>query len=566
MKGECSTDNKYGYYLNSKNSRKLVKCDDTGCAEEKQNSNLGYYLDGTAVTDSDTKKLIRCTSTGCTYYTNSIPGFYLNAAYPTDTKNLIKCTQEKCRNYVVNSSGFYLSSEYSSRLVKCDDNGCAVESNTSNYGYYLNAEAITDTQSKKLIQCTSDKGCSSVNESSNPSVGYIDASDNTKVIICTSSGCASNSGNTIPGSGYIDATDSKKIITCNNSNGTCTSNTGNMNAGGGYVYGADNKKIITCTSNGCTSTNVIDAGDIIHYYLNLGSDMEFNKLIECSTTTGCSTKEALDKDGYYIYVGGSNTSINSLIHCTNKSNCEGPSTITVSSNDYKYYLNNGYDKKTKPLIECTSNGCSITAAATTEGYYLCGEAAGLSRALIQCTNSSNCKDPMTISFPASYSSSINYYLNNGGDKGSKRIIQCTTSGCTTNSASVGNYLSAGIIINCSKANTCSVIGKAKGYYKNSATYVSKKSKALIKCEVDNSCAEIDGTNGYYINGAVLDSFTNALIQCSDNGCTEVTGVEDLYLENNGKTSFSLDALILCKNNQCISTPGELGIVNKIEFF
>jgi len=78
----------------------------------------------------------------------------------TDLDTTLFCTKGECtRQY---NNGYYLSNEHSSKLTKCDNNGCAEEKQNANMGYYLNGAALTNEESLTLIKCDKN-GCGYAN-------------------------------------------------------------------------------------------------------------------------------------------------------------------------------------------------------------------------------------------------------------------------------------------------------------------------------------------------------------------------------------------------------------------
>jgi len=510
-KGECTRQYNNGYYLSNEHSSKLTKCDNNGCAEEKQNANMGYYLNGAALTNEESLTLIKCDKNGCGY-ANSVPGYYLNAAYVNgvETKNLIKCTSERCRNYIANNNGYYLSSEYSSKLIKCDDNGCSIEGQKANKGYYMNAEAIKDKELLTLIKCD-DSGCD-----------YADS---------------------VPGyylnAAYVNGVETKNLIKCTSEK--CINITINNN--GYYLSSEYSSKLIKCDDSGCTIGNK-DANK--GYYLNTEAltDEEKLTLIKCDDN-GCGYANSVP--GYYMnaaYVNGVETK--NLIKCTSEK-C-----INITINNNGYYLSNEYSSK---LIKCDDNGCIIGDKDANKGYYLNAEE---SLTLIKC-DKNGCSN--TNSIPG-------YYLNAAYVNGveTKNLIKCTLEKCinvTVNNN--GYYLSSensSKLIQCDNSGCALEEQKAnKGYYLNAETI---NSLILIKCD-DRSCSYANSVPGYYMNAAYVNGVeTKNLIKCTSEKCDrfEVEGNDNIYI-NNGVTDFEVDALIVCKSNQCISAPGEIDYAFKI---
>ena len=290
----------------------------------------------------------------------------------------------------------------------------------------------------------------------------------------------------------------------------------------GYVvFKSDGDGILLkCTNGNCSKVNSPKTS----YYLNSGDERSSHPLIYCSENEyECSTVTA-SPNGYYIH-GGSNGLSNALINCD--SGCKIDNTITVEDSTYRYYLNNGNDKESKRLIQCSNSSCSTISAS--KGYYL-----NSGKILIKCNEVNSCDIPSEISVS---NGSFKYFINNGEDKDNetkKLLIECSSSSCSTKEASNND-----------------------GYYLHGDS--TNLSKALIHCTSISNCdgnpidVNVNVNNYiYYINNG-SDNTTNKLIECSksENKClTKIAASTYGYYLHGGSTNLS-KALIHCiDSNNC----------------
>jgi len=279
--------------------------------------------------------------------------------------------------------------------------------------------------------------------------------------------------------------------------------------------------------------------------------------------------------------------------------CENGNCLKVNSPKTGYYLNSGDDKNNNPLIYCSENEdvCSSETASDNEGYYLHGGADVIKKALIHCNNKISCDEPIDISFGEN--EAFKYFINNGSDNKTNKLIECSSGGCSSKEASNndGYYLHGGTtganlsdalikcdseckidntitvenltyryylnngsdstnkkLIECSSnSNSCSTVTASTGYYLNSGNN-------LIKCNGENSCDSpskiiiSDGSFKYFINnGSDKDNTAKKLlIECSSGGCSskEASNNDGYYIHGGTMGFSSTDALIICDSSKC----------------
>jgi len=472
-------------------------------------------------------------------------------------------------------------------------------------GYYLiehnssNGELVTDINNCNasnlcdLYKCNNERKCEFKNIT-----GYVLFNSDGILLKCENGNCLKVNS---PKTGYYlnsgDDKNNNPLIYCSENEDVCSSETASDNEGYYLHGGADviKKALIHCNNKiSCDEPIDISFGEneAFKYFINNGSDNKTNKLIEC-LSSGCSSKEASNKDGYYLHGGttGANLS-DALIKCD--SECKIDNTITVENLTYRYYLNNGSDSTNKKLIECSSNSNSCSTVTASTGYYL-----NSGNNLIKCNGENSCDSPSKIIIS---DGSFKYFINNGSDKDNtakKLLIECSSGGCSSKEASNndGYYLHGGTtganlsdalikcdseckidntitvenltyryylnngsdstnkkLIECSSnSNSCSTVTASTGYYLNSGNN-------LIKCNGENSCDSpskiiiSDGSFKYFINnGSDKDNTAKKLlIECSSGGCSskEASNNDGYYIHGGTMGFSSTDALIICDSSKC----------------
>jgi len=291
----------------------------------------------------------------------------------------------------------------------------------------------------------------------------------------------------------------------------------------GYAVFNSDGILLKCTSGKCLKVDSPKTG----YYLNNNDDKNSHPLIYCSGNEDECSSVTASPNGYYIHAE-SNGLPDALINCD--SGCRVDSTITIEDSAYRYYLNNGNDKESKRLIQCSNSSCSTISAST--GYYL-----NSGKNLIKCNDVNSCDILSEISVS---NGSFKYFINNGEDKDNetkKLLIECSSSNCSTIEASNND-----------------------GYYLHGGS--TNLSKALIHCSSKSNCdnnpidVNVNDSNyKYYINNG-SDNDTNKLIECSksENNClTKIAASTDGYYLHDGSDNLS-KALIHCTDSNNCENP------------
>jgi len=567
----CKLETGSGYYENTDDTTKIIKCTDSGC--DNTTTTVGennVYIDsGYPVEEEDNKftKLIKCikdTSDGnkikCTSDGTLSDGYYIDESSKDNNvyKNIIKCTSSSCESIEVSSTndGYYGNEMYNTpdngksvytQLIKCTTteggspaSSCTSVSNNVT-GFYLNKN-VSGTNENALIHCTDSSTCKLETGS-----GYYENSDDTtKIINCTSSGCDNTTttvgeNNVYIDSGYpVEGENNKftKLIKCikDTSDGNKIKCTSDGTLSDGYYIdesSKDNnvyKNIIKCTSSSCESIEVSSTNDGYYgneIYATLDSENKpfYSQLIKCTTTadatpTSSCTSISNNVTGFYLNKNVSGTNENALIHCTASSTCK----LETGSG---YYENTD---DTTNIINCTDSGCDNTTTVgennvyIDSGYPVEGQTSKFSK-LIKCIKDTS--DGNKIKCTSDGTLSDGYYIDESSKDNNvyKNIIKCTSSSCESIEVSSTN----------------------DGYYGNEMYNTPDNGKSvytqLIKCTTTeggspaSSCTSInDFVTGFYINKAVTDTNENALISCSGSSCEIKNGIKGFYLDGSNATS------------------------------
>ena len=494
----------------------LYKCTDGSCKQIKSGS---YYY------DDDTNKLLftcdsstsKCTSEAIT----SLKGFYLNGSTASTGNTvtyskLIYCNGSgACSNDVTIQNGFYPHGPNSSgytNLIKCDSNGCKVDSPTKD-GIYFNVYESDSTGYKNLLKYTSSTN-KFVDVTINAGDVFLDAStlnsdgSAKKIIKCGNESpnpkCKSEDGSTDPGKGYLDAGSTsttngfENVIICTGTTTIKCSSKEKGNATGSedtpanqntaFINAAADsgtKKLIICSETECKkgspSTTLLG-----HAYLDgtKFKNSKFTGIITCSGST-CSPLASPSTSEGHVYIDAGSEASGAY---SNVIRCSGKTSISCESSD-------------------GTTGVTFIDATNTENIIICDSSINTTET---CKSDSNGSDENNNIF----------YLDGICDD-TNRIIVCTKSDkCISQ---IGN-------------TTKNVIK----YYPNSADKTT-----IIKCEVNKgACTNTDNnvatTAGYYIDG-----YTGGLLGCdsSDYGCKPVEDVVTGDLT--GYIHFDTKTIIQC---------------------
>jgi len=587
------------YYINSGNANKLEKgiiectASDVACSLKTAEANQVYKNSN----DNETlHPIIKCGKSGCKtaeslatennneYYKNAGDGNENPLEYDIiecsydDTNSQVTCTELKEVNEGVYLNSNYVESGDNQQLIQCSkDNGCVglrSESTSKDGEYYVNAEASTITNAiilcinKKcekqtpaalpsfyvgymkeeidgLIQCTNkDKACEF--KSAVPFSGYYLNSGYNKMqnqtIICDSSdGCTTLK---VDLGYYINAGNaSKTIIKCEKEGMECTTSESPKcpeakdAIPGNYCYEEDQLKFFPSTNS--TSISATKSDDI-YTFASIpdggfpGIRRETGSLFKISryfiNRFYQSGIVMIDKNGKLVDNLSSDQSDINLYDCNDSTKIctERPG---CTSNTYMY------DSENKKAVFCNNSKLEYVDF---NGYVVdSNRAVGTNHPyIIHCENG-KCKSerPKTTS----------YYENSGYDATSNALIQCTNNNCVTVSAEVGYYVGhdGKGIIQCTSTTSCVFNSiKTKVKYVNSGS--DKTSNAIIDCS-KNGCSANKAKIGYYLTYS-----SNILIQCtSPSSCVEFTPTVNYY--DNADSSEGSNTIINCVQTSQVIT-------------
>ncbi|KAG4098171.1 hypothetical protein H8356DRAFT_1673871 [Neocallimastix lanati (nom. inval.)] len=499
-KCDLSTDlaNK-GYYLNAApndNSMALIYYDsDDNLMREEPAEGDSYYLDASSLMTNEYANLIYCETSKKCESLDPNDGYYINAA-GDDTDELYD------------------------RVIKCDKTGCDISDRVQSCvvetgdvvlkpGNYCFQKVIGDEQNDLNFVLSEFTITKDSIEPSNQNITYISSGANYHYVTVTSGNfpgvtgtlttlfeVKSNSISRVVGnglyiinpknervesvSGSIDISKSYAMYTCSSSSELCTKVSSCKS--GTYSFDEINNKGYQCVGSEIspidTAGYYLDSSYVVNrsltpgvlkceengncvrytpkntYFLNAGMDNTSKALIYCSSSS-CKTQEA--SIGYYRAEFGQS----GVIVCTSSTQCK------ISSLRYNYYLNNGEDKSSKPIIACKKNvNCSTVNGYV--GYYLIQENGSL---LINCKMASTCEVE---------EGSVGYYYNSANNYHSNEIetvIKCYTSSytgnivCTTEKKNEGYYLSGSgnnILVDCI-GSKCKTIEVENGIFRSAAS-------------------------------------------------------------------------------------------------
>jgi len=519
------------YYINNggdKDSKPLIDCVNGSCTTTK--ASKGYYVDGAndliyCENDSVCNKMMKNTS--------SLSKHYLNAGGDKASNPMIKCIKTGCTTLLA-VAGYYLDGE--KRLINCENSTvCHEVSINTSATPELYTDNGSDRDPKSLIKCVNGT-CKILS-----SVGYhLDEAKD--LFYCTNiNTCEKVDKNTSSTHIYYlnssEDMDVKPLISC--AKRSCETITASV---GGYFTDSTNN-LIYCESETVCYEVAKNPSTTPKYYINNNDDYENYPLIRC-TNSNCKTigaSEGYSMDGENIWV----------IHCFVETVYMEKSTLCKKVDKNQdivsiYYLNNGIDKATNPLIQCAENECETIQAKI--GYYINTE----NNNLIYCDQKTRCTKGEINEGQTS-----KYYLNN--DERSNPLIKCAEGSCSAIEGSTGYYINSDInssLIYCSGKSTCSQGEEndtpiSKYYFNN-----GDDKKPLIEC-TSHTCTTISTTSGGYINGV-----NNNVIYCiNDTECAEENLIESTtiskYYVNNGSNKNNTP-LIICDANGCQFSTASIG--------
>ncbi|KAG4082933.1 hypothetical protein H8356DRAFT_1089926, partial [Neocallimastix lanati (nom. inval.)] len=358
-------ENENQVFLNSNfgkadDENQLIKCEDGSCELTKSEATSDkpeyYFNSGDSDTSGDYRgDVIECIANEdnkvtCDSITSNEGSVYINANYDNDKNEnqlIIFSELGKEETFIDDNTG---------QLIVCDENGCKPKStgaSTDSNEYYLSGEEII-----KCEVIDGEKICKKVVPI--PTIDdwvFIDSSNPNQIIYCDAT--------TISG-GSVDSDENPQYFV----------NTGNKNSN-------KMKDCLNCSSGATKGNNEI--------YINAGKDEGTSSDNTSSKKVTCIVKKSEEvQEGLYLNSNYSETGdINQMIKCTEEDGCTGitmtegidteyhingestglENAIIACTNTKWYYLNNGYNKLSYPLIQCdSSEGCNPVEAEI--GYYV----------------------------------------------------------------------------------------------------------------------------------------------------------------------------------------------------
>ncbi|ORX59843.1 hypothetical protein BCR36DRAFT_408220 [Piromyces finnis] len=530
-------DQKTKFYINSgvegkKNKDNeaypLIKCDSKTCkAVPLHEISEGFYINSG---DVSKKTLIECNKTECNLKDNPTIGYYINADKDDVQHPLIHCNESQgiCEFQILNSinSGYYINSgsENKKSIIRCDDKSCysLILSENLSQGYYLNA----GDSSAPIITCNKNSCSSGANEGTKFKGSYQLINNSLRFRYTDNDTIECNSDNDSESLYYMIALEKDS-----------------------FPGVSENTQVLIKISKNSISQVVLDS------YLPVGKsdlklkhgDLEIDKGIDlyyCSKSSELCLLKSSCNEGHFLL----DTQSQRAYYCSNNKLIEvtyysgyyiDSGSVVKSQTPYLISCNNGKCKSLKtplnyyrnaaiqfkpnssPLIYCSSSYCFEVIA--NPGYYLTTSTTNdknIFQGVIHCKNeSSEC---------VNIKSNINtkYYINEGFDKNSNRIIRCTNYQCKTIKASNGYYFSENTsqLIYCSNTFNCVMINAVIGYYflpdENQQNIIKCLSSSnIVTCEIQKA------SKGFYISVK-----NNILIDClSDiNKCSTVHAVDGIY--------------------------------------
>jgi len=570
--------------------------------------------------------IIQCTSIdeACTLMTAKQNQVYKNANDNETLKPIIKCGSNNCKT--VESSASENNNEYFKNagdngetpleydIIECSKVGesdvTCTEVENVNEGVYLNSNYAETGDKDQLIQCSSDNGCVGLRSESKDGEYFVNAEATTStnaIILCINKKCEKQTPNSIPSFyvGYMkDEVDG--LIKCTDKDTSCefkaafTSQGYYLNSG---YNKAQNQTILCDSSDGCASLKV-DLG----YYVNEGE--EEKPIIKCEKEgSECVSEESPScpeietaKPGNYCYDDGQLKFFpenNSTSIFASKSE-DVYTFATISDNGFpgikretgslfkisRYFINRFYqsgvvmiDKNGKLVDSLSSDQSDITLYDCNDSTKICTEKPGCTsntymydsenKKVIFCNNGKleyaefngyvvdsnraiGSNHPYIIKCENGKCKSelpkvTSYYENSGYDSTTNALIQCSNNNCYTVQAEVGYYVGHGGagIIQCTSTTSCNF-----NEVKNKVKYVNagsnKSSNAIIDCS-KNGCSAVKAKIGYYMTYS-----SNLLIQCtSPSSCVEFTPTVNYY--DNADSSEGSNTIINCVQSSQVIT-------------
>ncbi|KAG4095488.1 hypothetical protein H8356DRAFT_996875 [Neocallimastix lanati (nom. inval.)] len=557
-----------GVFIDSSNPNQIIYCDGNKCYSKPSTADDDkpqYFINGDP--DSD---MIECRKNGEKITCKAISGndgdVFLNGSYPEPDQNnqIIKCNSETCiattifrgsgdsdenPQYFVNS-GNKNSNKMKDALIVCVMSVCELQNGSIN-DVYVNSDEETKND-KPLIKCEK-LGCS---------IGSSGATKgNNEIYINAGKDEGTSSDNTSSKKGIIECSidSSNKKVTCIVKKSDDVQEGLYLNSN--YSENGDTNQMIKCTKkDGCTGMTITEGTDT-EYHVNGESTGLENAIIAC-TNTKCEKQTPTSVPSYYV--GKDENGNQGLIECveTTISNRRRSTGSNIQKCTWRpafisegYYLNNGYNKLSYPLIQCdSSEGCNPVEAEI--GYYV--NAGNSQKPVIVCERENNecyerespiCPEP-AMAIPGNYcfaDGQLKFFKSNGSTavyasknkdifvsvtipkNGFPGIRSSTFALFKVSYYSINRYYKSGSIIVDKNGNVVdSMDGDQSGY-------------TIYTCdEITKVCTESKGCSP---NTYLYDAINKKAIRCNEEGIMEYTDEDGYVIDGSGGSKTSI--IIYC---------------------
>jgi len=558
-----------GVFIDSSNPNQIIYCDGNKCSSKPSsadNDKPQYFINGDP--DSD---LIECRKNGEKITCKAISGndgdVFLNGSYPEldQVNQVIKCNSETCiattisggslgsdenPQYFINT-GNKNSNKMKDALIVCVKSVCELQDGSIN-DVYVNSDEETKND-KPLIKCEK-LGCSI--SSSGATKG------NNEIYINAGKDEGTSSDNTSSKKGIIECSidSSNKKVTCIVKKSDDVQEGLYLNSN--YSENGDTNQMIKCTKkDGCTGMTITEGIDDTEYHVNGESTGLENAIIAC-TNTKCEKQTPTSVPSYYV--GKDENGNQGLIECveTTVSSRRRSPRSTIQKCTWRpaftsegYYLNNGYNKLSYPLIQCDSSaGCNTVEAEI--GYYV--NAGNSQKPVIVCERENNecyerespiCPEPAMV-VPGNYC-----YAN-----GQLKFFKSNNSDAVYASKNKDIFVSATISKNGFPGIRSSTFALFKvsyysinRYYKSGSIIVDKNGNVVDSMDGDQSgytiytCDEITKvctkSKGCSPNTYLYDAINKKAIRCNEEGKMEYTDEDGYVIDGSGGSKTSI--IIYC---------------------
>ena len=606
-----------GVFIDSSNPSQVIYCDGTSCETKKSTAETNkpqYFVNG----DPD-GELIECSKKGNKVTCKAVSGndgdVYINGNYDkgTDengkalgdpTNQIIKCNDGKCEAVTIdgkdgsstNGSGggggggegegslyeipqYYVNSgnenpnKLKDAIIVCKKSGEACElQNGKINDVYLNSDEETNDD-KPLIKCEK-LGCSisSSGATTDSDEHYLNAGESGS---SSTNPPSSNppSSNTSSKTGIIECStnSSNDQVVCKVKNPDNTKEGIYINSN--YSENGDIHPLITCNKeDGCKGMTV-DSNETEYYVNGESNDLE-NAIIAC-TKKKCEKQTPMEVPTYYV--GKDENGTNGLIECVETTGSNGSNgsnrkrmftrglvqrcTFKAAFTSEGYYLNNGYNRYTYPLILCDAmGGCSTVKAEL--GYYV--NAGNPQKQIIVCEKENDvCYEKSSPTCPEATSATPGDYCY-----ANKQLTFYNSKKAFTASKNQDVFVLASIpkngfpgINSPSDALFRVSYYYINRYYKNGTIIVDNNGKVvnsldgdqtdntIITCnEVSKVCTESKECKP---NTYLYDSENKRAIRCNEDGKMEYVDQDGFIVVDNdsdGKGKTKTPIIIYCEEN------------------